>query len=371
VTYPQQQPYPPAQPAYPPQQQPYPPAQPAYPPQQQPYPPAQPAYPPQQQGYGQQNPWTGNPYAAPELRNPPPPPLAKGSVDDFYEQPAASGKSISFNGKPFGTSYTGYIARPITNADIQQQTAMHTRLPLTHPDGSPKWVMIVPLTVTPDQEFPDGRATWYVKGSERAELERAMDAAGVPLSAEGHMPPPEAGARVTITYTGDRPVPNMNPQKMKAVTYERPANLNGNGVAPAQHQQPQYQAPYGGPGPGAVVQGPDGGLVPTGPGGHPQQPQYQQPVYGQPQADYIPPPPYQPAYQQPDPAIYQQPDPAIYQQATGQAPQQQYAPQLATGQAPPQLYATQSMPPPAPQDMAMPADLTPDQQERLRQLTGQ
>lgn len=367
-------PYPPQgqpQPGYPPQA-PYPPqpqGQPVYPPQA-PYPPqpqAQPVYPPQQ-GYPQQYAPQGYPQ---QQQQPPAPPLAKGSVDDFYGQPAASGKSVSFSGKPIGTSYTGYIARTITNADIQQQTAMNTRLPLTHPDGSPKFVMIVPLSVAPGPEFPDGRASWYVKGTERAELERAMEAAGVPQTPEGHMPPPEAGALVTITYTGDRPVPNMSAQKMKAVTYQRPVSANGNGQAPAppaqapapspapaawappatagsqgqvQFAPPQYAPPFGGPGPGAMVQGPDGGLVPTGPGGFPQQPQYvpQQPAQGQ--------PPFQQPYV-PDPA-------AAYQQAAGQAP--------------PQAQFQPAAPPPQGQPpLAMPSELTEEQQARLRALTGQ
>ena len=365
----QPQGYPPqTQPAYPPQPQQFPPqAQPAYPPQ------AQPAYPPQQQGYAPGYPPQG--YGPPQQ---PQVPLAKGSIDDFYEQPAASGKSLSFNGKPYGTAYTGYVARTITSADIQQQTAMNTRLPLFHPDGKPKFVMIVPLSVTPSQEFPDGRASWYVKGTERAELERAMEAAGVPQTADGHMPPPEAGALVTITYTGDRPVPNMSPQKMKAVTYQRPANANGNGHTVQQAPQPQFQAPVQAQYPTEPPQQEIGQPQFAGPYAPPQQQQFQAlpwpPVAGQPQVQ-APVPPTQfataqapstagPSY--PPQAQFQPPpDPATaYQQATGQPvppPQPQF-------QAPVQAqYATE---PPQQAPMAVPSDLTPEQAERLRQLTG-
>ena len=38
----------------------------------------------------------------------------------------------------------------------QQQTDINRR-PLEHPDGRPKWVMIIPLTMAPSAEFPDGR----------------------------------------------------------------------------------------------------------------------------------------------------------------------------------------------------------------------
>jgi len=190
-----------------------------------------PYYPPQQpqppQGYWPQ---------VPGFRGPVPhqPELARGTVDDFFGQPAASGKSISFNGKPPGTRYTGIIPRTLTNADIQQQTDIQRR-PLFHPDGRPKFVMIIPLQLQPTAEFPDGRAAWYVKGNDKTELERAMEAAGCPPGTV-----PEAGAVLDILYTGDRPIPNLNAQKMKTVTYTRPAaraQQPATGTEPAPYQQ--------------------------------------------------------------------------------------------------------------------------------------
>lgn len=329
---------------------PYQPQQPAYPPQAPLYPPPGAQYPPQAPpGYGYPPP-PPPAYGPPQPQAPQAPPLAKGNVDDFYEQPAASGKSISFQNKPFGTAYSGYVARTITSADIQQQTEMNSKRPLFHPDGSPKWIMIIPLSLAPTQEFPDGRATWYVKGTERAELERAMEAAGVP-PVNGHMPPPEAGALITVTYTGDRPVPNMSPQKIKAVTYQRPVNANGNGQAPAQ-APPVQQAPPP----------PPQQFAPPAPAQYAPQEQVAQ--YGQPQAGYAPPPqaPAQQAQQYAPPqAQFQAPQPPLPPTAYAPAPPQaqpQYAP------APPQAQQQQPQ-------MAMPSDLTPEQQERLRALTGQ
>lgn len=288
MTYPQQPYFPPAQqpqyaPGYPPAQQP-----PAYYPQQ-PQPQYAPPAPPPAQA---------------------PAPAVHASIDQFYEQPTASGKSITFDRKPVGFTYTGIVARTLTNADIQAQTDIRDRSRvLTHPDGRPKLVMIVPLQMQPSAEFPDGRAAWYVKGADRAELERAMEAAGCKPGT-----PPEMGAVIAITYTGERPIPGLNPQKMKQVTYQRPsgaapaavvpepagAQLNGNGADPYT-QQPQYA-----PAP-SQFQGPQ--YAPPAP------PQFQQPQYPAP-PEYPAPPQYAPA---PEQAPYPQQAQAAPQQA-GPAP---------------------------------------------------
>lgn len=291
------------------------PPQPSYPPQAQPqYPPQYPAqYPPQQPAY--------YPPPAPVQQ-----PLARGSLDDFYGQPAGgSGKSLSFDMKPPGTSYTGVVTRTLTNADVQQQTA-HPRAggqPMFHPDGRPKLVMIIPLQMQPSQEFPDGRAAWYVKGADRTELERAMELAGCKPGT-----PPEAGAIITITYTGDRPIPGLNAQKVKQVTYQRPPNANGNGhqhaaSQPVPAQEPQQYAP---PAPPAYAP------LPPPDTSQYQAPVIQQPQFQQPQYAPAPPPP-------PPAAVPPQPAPA---QVAPPAP------------LPPQV-----------------AELTPEQQALLARLTGQ
>jgi hypothetical protein len=219
--YPPQQPqgYPAQQPAYP--QQPY--AQPApqqYPPQAYPQ---QPGYPPQ--GYGQ-------PQYAPQ---PPAPPLPTGTLDSFYQQPASGGgPSFKFqdaNRQPIiGKSYAGFVARPITDADVRPQTDQGGNV-RTYKDGRPKFVLVVPMQVQPDQEFPEGQAGWWVKGQARDELARAMAEAGAPAGA------PEAGAFIRITLVGTRPVPNMNPAFQFRVEYVRPQ-----GAAAAPQAAPQ-QAP--------------------------------------------------------------------------------------------------------------------------------
>lgn len=306
MTYPQQPQY---QPGYPPAQQPQ--YQPGYPPQ----PPAY--YPPQPQPQPAYAPPAPPPAQAPA-------PAVHASIDQFYEQPTASGKSLTFDRKPVGFTYTGVVARTLTNADIQAQTDIRDRnRVLTHPDGRPKLVMIVPLQMQPSAEFPDGRAAWYVKGADRAELERAMEAAGCKPGT-----PPEMGAVISITYTGERPIPGLNPQKMKQVTYQRP-----NGAAPA-----------------AVVTEPAAVQQPNGADPYAQQPQFAPPQYMA-----------QPQFQQPQ---YAQPAPQQPQYAP--APEQQYAPAPQQFQQSP--VQEQAAPPQA--GPAPVAGLSPEQQALLERLTG-
>lgn len=220
--------------------------QPFYP-QQYPQAPAQP-YPPQQVQQPQfpaQQPFPQQQYAAP-APGPQAPPLAQGSLDDYYSQPsAASGPSISWTAadrspKPIGTSYAGIVARDVTNADVQQQTDFNTKAPLFYRDGRPKFAMKVPLKVQPSPEFPEGEATWYVKGQARDELVRAMAEAGC----EGA---PKAGAVIQITLVQRRQSgAGLNPANVVQVAYTPPSGTGAASPAPVPVQQqapaPQVQA---------------------------------------------------------------------------------------------------------------------------------
>jgi len=356
MSYPQ---YPPQQqPQYPPQQQPqYPPQQPGYASPQAPqyYPPQQPGYPPAQapQYYPPQQAPQYPPQQQPQYA-PPPPPVAAGDISDFYDQPAASGKSISFNGKPPGTTYTGMVARTITKADVQVQTDMVTKQLSKHPDGRLKYTMVIPLLLQPSAEFPDGRAAWYCKHNEKPELERAMEAAGVKPGT-----PPEQGAMITITYTGDRPVPGMSPQKMKTVTYARPQGANGQQPAAANPQPavlaeptPQQYAPQWGENgnqlatPATIAQG-GAAQYQQGP---PAQPQFQAPQQQYAEGQYAP--------------VPQMPQQQQQQYAEGQ-----YAQAGPPAQAP--FFQPPAQPQPVPQAMPQQvASLSDAQQKLLAQLTG-
>lgn len=206
--------------------------QPAYPPQHYPQAPA-PQYPPQ--GYGQPQPQYGAPqpqYGAPQ---PPAAPLPTGSLDTFYQQPSASGgPSFKFQDpssrQPLvGKSYAGFVARPVTDADVRPQT--NNGQVMTFKDGRPKFVMVVPMQVQPDGEFPEGQAGWWVKGQARDELARAMAEAGAPQGA------PEAGAFIQVTLVGTRPIPGQNPAYQYRVEYRRPQGAAPAPVAEAPAQQ--------------------------------------------------------------------------------------------------------------------------------------
>jgi hypothetical protein len=292
-------------PGYPPQAPQYPPAAP-----QQPAYPAAPAY-PQPQQFAPQYPVQQG-YPAPMMA-PPPPALATGTIDDFFSQPSAGGgKALSFHQKPYGTTYVGIVTRPLGNGDIQQQTDTQQR-PQFFKDGRPKFVMKVPLQLQPSPEFPDGLATWFVKGQARDELARAMSETGAPAG------PPEAGSIIQITYTGERQaVVGMNPAKQFAVVYTRPDGTSSS-PAPAVAQQPAPQ-------------------------------QFQQPVAQQMQV----PPVYGQVPQQPVPQApaVPQPAPPVMQPATPAQPP-----------AAPQVPAQAAAPQP-------PADMSAEQAALLARLTG-
>jgi hypothetical protein len=226
------QPQYPTAPQYPQQPQTYP--QPAYPQQPQGYPQQPQAYAPpmQQQGYPQAYPQQ---YAPPA---PPAAPLPTGSLDTFYQQPSTSGgPSFKFqdaNRQPqIGKTYAGFVARPVTDADVRAQT--NNGQVITFTDGRPKFVLVVPMQVQPSEEFPDGQAGWWVKGQARDELARAMDAAGAPAGA------PESGAFIQVTLVGTRPIPGKNPAFQYRVEYQRPQGAQQ--AAPVQQAAPQQAPP--------------------------------------------------------------------------------------------------------------------------------
>lgn len=184
---------------------------PQYPQQPPPTYPQQPQYPPPYQ-----QPYQQAPYYPPQ---PPPPPPVAGTLDDFFDQPSTGSKAWVFKDRPIGTKYAGIVARTIGKADVRQQTDQQGR-PTSFRDGRPKFVMIVPMLVAPSQEFSEGQASWWVKGQARDELVRAMAEVGAPAG------PPEAGAGITVTLVGMRPIPGMNPAFQYRITYQRPAGAN-------------------------------------------------------------------------------------------------------------------------------------------------
>lgn len=309
----QPQPQYPTAPQYPQQPQAYP--QPAYPQQPQGYPQQPQGYPQQPQAYAPPMPQQGYPQAYPQQYAPPAPPappLPTGTLDSFYQQPSSSGgPSWKFKDKPLGTFYEGFVARPLTDADVRAQTDRDGRVQ-NYKDGRPKFVMVVPMLMQPSPEFPDGQAGWWCKGQARDDLARAMSEAGAPAGA------PESGAFIRVTLVATRPVPGgFSPAYVYRVEYARPQ-----GAAPA----PQQSAP--------VVSTANGQPV----------------VHEQP----VPPAP------QPQPVYQQQPMPVPAQQV---APQPQPVPQPAAAPAP--------QPQPAAPVSAAPAGFNAEQAALFAKLTGQ
>jgi hypothetical protein len=309
MSYPQQQPqFPPAAPqpqGYPPQPPPalYSPPQP-----QAPYAAPQGYPPPQAPQYGQ----------PPQYAQPQMPPPIPGTLDDFYSQPSTGGgKALAFEAP--GTSYVGIVTRPITDADIEQQTNPQNGAPAFFKDGRPKFVLRIPLQIQPCPAYPDGLAQWYCRGSGRDDLVRAMAEAGAP---EG---PPEAGAVITITMTGTRPSgPGLNPTKLFAVQYQRPQ-----GAKPIAKSYPG-----------------DGMPDPTPPASPPAAP---------------------PAYQPAPPPVYAINGNGSTASATGNHVPPTSQPSTPIPPAPIPPAPAPVPPPPAP----TPADFSPEQQALLAQLTAQ
>jgi hypothetical protein len=345
MTYPaqpqQQQGYPPAQPGYPNGQPGYPNGQPGYPPAQ-PYP--QQGYPQQpypQQGYPQQGyPQQGYPQQAAE-------PLPQVGLAGYFTQPAGgAGKSINtFLHRQQGQSLTATVARTVSSADIQIQMVMNSNPPIPQkfPDGSYKTKLVLPLLVQPSPDFTDGRACWHVAGMDQAELNRALEEAGVPLTNVGTPENPvmarvpEQGAVITITYTGDQPITNMSARKVHQVVYRRPPQANGAGqqpvmaAAPAAPVQPQYPAQQA-----------------------PVQPQWQQPAMAAAPQQLPGQAPVQPQF------------------PAGTGPQPQQAPQYPA--QPPQPQWQQPVQPPAQsqvQPLAVPPGSPRETGQQMANLTGQ
>ena len=145
----------------------------------QPAPPQQYAPPPQQYappGYPYQQPPAGPafPYAQPQQLEVQP--GAEGSLDGFQSQVSGgAAPGISWKGKPLGYSITGTLIRDLRNGDVKQDRAPANQggALKTFKDGSPMFVLSIPLYVQPSPEFPEGEATLYVRGG----LKDALDAA--------------------------------------------------------------------------------------------------------------------------------------------------------------------------------------------------
>lgn len=198
----------------------------------------QPGYP--QQVYPPQPVYQAPPQQFPQAPQIPTQPLANGTLDDYFSQPSTGGgPSISWKGKPDGTTYVGIVGRDVTSGDVQHDTDPQTKQPKYFRDGRPMFSMKVPLKLQ-HPEFPEGEAALWVRGAMRDELARAMAEAG----AEGA---PKAGDVLQVTLVTRKPTQGGIPANVYAIAYQR-------GGAPAPAAQPVQQASPPVPAPAPVQQ---------------------------------------------------------------------------------------------------------------------
>lgn len=169
----------------------------------------QPQYAPQPQFQG-----------APQGQQAPAPALARGTLEDFWDQPSTmgGGPNVSkfFNGKQQGHWLDLIVSRDLLHSDTRQQTDING-VPQAYKDGTPKFVLILPVTVNGSsdgshvQHFTEGSATIWIKSFLKDEFSRAMAAAGIREL--------KGGTRIIMTSAGERASrPGFSAAKLYAIT---------------------------------------------------------------------------------------------------------------------------------------------------------
>lgn len=143
------------------------------------------------------------------------PQLAAGSLDAWAAQPTGGhGPSLQF--QDIGAAHLMVVARPITDADVSQQTDTYGR-PQIYNDGKPKFVLKVPVNVPTDpQRYTEGKGQWYCQGTARNDLAAAMAIAGAPAG------PPESGAVLYVKKVDKKKLPNGTSANVWQIQYIRP-----------------------------------------------------------------------------------------------------------------------------------------------------
>lgn len=126
--------------------------------------------------------------------------------------------SVSFKGKPYGTTYKGVVDRA---PEVQQQTDFDSGKPLFWDDGRPKWQ--AKIVIQTDERDPkisddDGLRAIYAKAEVQKAIAAAVRAAGAKRV--------EPGGVLSLTFTGEGEAKGkLNPPKLYAATYEPPNPL--------------------------------------------------------------------------------------------------------------------------------------------------
>jgi len=292
VTYPNQ-----PQPGYPPAN--VPPAN--YPPSN--VPPANfipPGYPPQYPQYPQQYPpqYAPQGYAPPAAPAPAQPVLARGTLEDYLDQPSGGGGAATSkfftDQRPVGSWLQLRVARDLNHGDVRQQTDKFGT-PLTFKSsGKPKFVLIIPCQVLASNDgshqtiYPEGQVTVWLKGVPSDSFKQAMAAGGVSDPAEALRLGQLAGAEFYMIGAGKKQFGQGNPANMFDFQY------TSNGRELAQSAPPAAPVPPTAPAAPSQAYAP-----PTAPA----QPQQTLPA-SPPASGYSQQPP-QPQFASMDPAGYQ------------------------------------------------------------------
>jgi hypothetical protein len=203
-------------------------------------------------------------FAQPAQQAAPEPVLARGTLEDFWDQPSVTGGGAGvtkyFNGKVQGSWLDMTVTRDLLHSDTRQQTDING-VPQAYKDGRPKFVLIIPVTVTGSSDgthgalFTEGAGTIWVKGALKDEFARAMAAAGIRELT--------GGTRIIMASAGEKASnrPGFSATKLYQVTL-----YPSQGGAPAQVQvEVPVAAPQAAPLPTPVAAAPLPSPVPGAP----------------------------------------------------------------------------------------------------------
>jgi hypothetical protein len=300
---------------------------------------------------------------------PPAPPLAQGSLDEYYNAPTTGEGASLFKGSAqgqgaaVGTAFIVQIARAIRDSDVQQQTELNSTRPAIRRDGNPKWVLRIPVKNVqlvgpngqpsgPSPLHPEGTAVWYVQGATRDELTRANTEAGAPQL-------PESDAWYWVAITGTKPTSFGTASKVYSVKLLQRGTPGQPQNSPAAEQPQTPVAPPAPPAPPVTMPAQQGQQYPVAPA------QMAAPSAA-PNIQY---PTFQPPAGPAAPTVSPVPQPPA---APPQAPGQQYTPPAGNGYA---VYAQPAAAaPPVPQPpgqlpQASPG-LTAEQQAAFAAMLG-
>lgn len=185
-------------------------------------------YPNQPAGYPQNPaqqyppPWVpaGQPYQAQGQQ----PQLARGSLEDFIDQPTGGGGAATSKfftpQRPVGSWLQLRVTRDLNASDVRQQTDKFGT-PLTFKSsGKPKWVLVIPCQVLSSSDgshqtiYPEGQVTVWLKGVPSDSFKQAMSAAGVSDPARALALGQLANAEFYMIGAGTKQFGNGNPANM-------------------------------------------------------------------------------------------------------------------------------------------------------------